>query len=336
MKIRKHILLLSVFLIGMLGSVKGQYLSVVCPGDTGVAYNVRGTEGSTFDWRVEGGEIVRDYGDSIIVNWGEVPGEYEVFVQEISEYGCLSEPRTGMVLVSAPDLNMGDDTYICEGDVFQISPQGVFYSYEWHDGSTDPVYSTTEEGLISLTVTDQYGCPWSDDIYLEVKPLPEVYLGRDTSLCGDQVLYLNGGDDAVKYNWSTGETSHQIAVFQSYKQISVQVEDEFGCVNTDTIVIENCDVSLYFADVPNMITPGSDGRNDTWRIEKLESFPDAVVDIYDRWGRLIWRSAPGYPEAWDGTNMKGKEVDMDSYHYVIMLNFGGDDARVHGSISVIK
>jgi len=72
-----------------------------------------------------------------------------------------------------------------------------------------------------------------------------------------------------------------------------------------------------------------------WRIEKLEAFPDAVVDIYDRWGRLIWRSEPGYPTPWDGRNMRGKEVPMDSYHYIILLNFGGDE-RVTGAVTVIR
>jgi hypothetical protein len=59
------------------------YVAVVCAGDTGMTYYVNGWEGSTFTWTVEGGVITRDYGDSVVVNWGDVPGAYQIGVQEV-------------------------------------------------------------------------------------------------------------------------------------------------------------------------------------------------------------------------------------------------------------
>ena len=193
-----------------------------------------------------------------------------------------------------------------------------------------------QEGFITCKVSDAYGCFWEDELYLEVKPLPEVDLGRDTSLCGEESLYLFAGNDGINFNWSNGETGNEIQVFQGYQEISVIVEDEFGCENSDTIIIDNCDPGVFFKDIPTAITPSNqDGVNDVWMLEKLQSYPDAVVDIYDRWGRLIWRSEPGYPTPWDGRDMRGSEVPMDSYHFIILLNFGEDD-RVIGSVTVIR
>jgi len=169
-----------------------------------------------------------------------------------------------------------------------------------------------------------------------VRDLPYVNFGPDTSLCGEQSLTLYAGEEAVNFEWSTGDLGPQLTLYQGKQTVWVHVEDEFGCLNSDTIVIDECDISDYFNNIPNTITPSDqDGRNDVWRIEKLEAFPDAVVDIYDRWGRLIWRSEPGYPTPWDGRNMRGKEVPMDSYHYIILLNFGGDE-RVTGAVTVIR
>jgi gliding motility-associated-like protein len=285
---------------------------------------------------VDGGSISRNYGDSIIVDWGDVPGEYDITVQEISEHGCFGELKRGTVLISAPELELGDDTYICQGDTFTIEPEGDFYSFMWHNGSNYPSFATKQEGLISLTVTDSLGCARTDELYLEVKPLPFVSLGNDTSLCGNESLVLDAGFDGLDFRWSTGDNSREITIYQGYQELWVRVEDEFGCISGDTLLIEECDIEVYFSDIPTAITPSNpDGKNDYWRIEKLEGYPYAVVDIYDRWGRLVWRSEPGYPSPWDGKDMRGREVPMDSYHFVIIPN-NSDDQSIAGTITVIR
>jgi gliding motility-associated-like protein len=211
----------------------------------------------------------------------------------------------------------------------------MYYSYEWHDGSSSTRYTTTQEGMISVRVSDSLGCYAEDEMYLEVKPLPEVYLGRDTSLCGDQMLYLSGGSDASLFEWSTGERSYEIAAYQGRQDIWVVVEDDFGCTNSDTILIYDCDPSVYFSDIPTAITPNGDGHNDTWRLEKLEAYPDAVIEIFDRWGRMVYKSESGYTTPWDGRDMNGDLVPMDSYHFVILLNFEGSYQYV-GAVTVIR
>jgi gliding motility-associated-like protein len=308
----------------------------VCAGDTGVTYIVNGLGDSDFEWTIEGGVITQNNGNSILVDWGEIPGEYEITVQEVSGQGCPGELKRATVLVSAPEINLGDDTYICEGEVFTVEPDGVFASYLWQDGSTSSSFSTGVDGLISCLVTDQNGCASSDEIYLEVYDNPVVDIGNDTSLCGNQFIILDAGTDGGIYRWSTGENSREITVYQGYQEIWAEVENEYGCLNSDTLIIEDCDINDYFSDIPTAITPSNaDGVNDNWRIQKLEGFPDAVVDIYDRWGRLIWRSEPGYPDPWDGRDLRGRSVPMDSYHYVILLNFMNLD-RVVGSVTVIR
>jgi gliding motility-associated-like protein len=100
-------------------------------------------------------------------------------------------------------------------------------------------------------------------------------------------------------------------------------------------VVDECNAEYYFRDIPTAITPNGDGVNDLWNIEKLAAYTQAEVEIYDRWGTLVWKSEPGYSEPWDGKNKNGSEVPMDSYHFVIKLNFGSKD-RISGIITVIK
>jgi len=115
----------------------------------------------------------------------------------------------------------------------------------------------------------------------------------------------------------------------------VEVEDAYGCVNNDTITILECNPEFYFRDIPNAITANEDGVNDVWNIDKLGVYPQAVVEIFDQWGTLVWRSEPGYSRPWDGRDMRGNMVTVDSYHFVIELNDGSND-RYIGIVTVIR
>ena len=337
MRIGKYIAL-SGLLLMLWGQVAGAQDRqwTVCAGDTGIAYFVEGWETSLFEWTVEGGTITRHYGDSIIVDWPMERGSYAISVQETSEFGCTGELRTGTVQVVGPDIELGEDTFVCEGELFEITAEGNFSSYLWSDGSTGSSYSTDQEGWIIVKVTDTYGCALDDSLYLTVADLPVVDLGPDTTLCGEDKLVLDAGSDGIIYAWSTGEIGQEITLFPGGRQeISVVVENVLGCISGDTMVIDPCDVAFFFRDIPTAITPNGDGANDYWKITKIAGYSGAEIEIYSRWGTLIWKSEPGYSHPWDGKDMNGKDVPMDSYHFVIKLN-DGDKGRITGIITVIK
>jgi gliding motility-associated-like protein len=110
-----------------------------------------------------------------------------------------------------------------------------------------------------------------------------------------------------------------------------------GCFGSDTIYIDRC--IEYSLVVPGAFTPNGDGFNDTWNIldnfgNELEvNFPKATVEVFDRWGQLVFRSAPGYDKPWDGT-FRGRPLPMDSYHFVIQLKDGSKD--IVGNVTIIR
>jgi len=337
MQVRKYIWLSGLFLILWNLGIRSQDRQwTVCAGDTGIAYFVSGWESSTFEWTVEGGTITRNYGDSIIVDWPGEKGAFLITVQEISADGCAGELKRGTVQVVGPDINLGGDTYFCRGSEFELIPEGDFASYLWNDGSTGPGYSTDQEGWISVEVSDSYGCLAKDSLYLSEVDLPLVDLGNDTALCGSQSLLLDAGPDGEFYTWSTGDMSRTITVYMDGDQeIWVDVENAYGCIESDTIRVGLCDVSFYFRDIPSAITPNEDGRNDYWEIDKLLDFEKAVVEIYNQWGILVWKSEPGYTIPWDGRDMQGRLVPVDSYHFVIDFN-DNNGGSFTGIITVIR
>jgi len=69
-----------------------------------------------------------------------------------------------------------------------------------------------------------------------------------------------------------------------------------------------------------------DGHNDTWVVNGLENFENAEVEIYNRWGNLIYYSSP-YNNDWDGLVNRGATLDgkdgkvpVGTYFYIIKLN----------------
>jgi len=299
-------------------------------------YIASGQVGSVFTWNITNGTIRYGNNDTILVDWGANAITGILRLTETSVDGCTSVPVVQEVEVRGPALELGEDVETCVGLPVTIIPEGDFTSYLWHDGTTGSDYTTLIEGLIGVLVEDEFGCVAEDSIYLTVHPLPEVDLGSDTSLCGDIGVVLSAGTDGILYRWSTGDNSKDITVYQGEKkEIRVEVEDEFGCISMDTVVIDECNAEFYFRDMPTAITPNNDGKNDFWVIDKLASYTQAEVEIFSRWGTLVWKSEPGYSIPWDGTDMGGNEVPMDSYHFVIKLNVGSID-QITGIITVIR
>jgi gliding motility-associated-like protein len=164
---------------------------------------------------------------------------------------------------------------------------------------------------------------------LVVKPKLFVNIGKDTVLCPEQTLELDAGFDGTQYHWSTGDISQTLKVGAGNNTYWVDVTSDKGCVTRDSINISLC-VDLK---IPNAFTPNGDNDNDAWHLKWLEFYPDATVDVYDRWGRLVFKSK-GFPtEGWDGRS-NGKPLPMDAYHYIIDLKNGSDP--IVGSVTIIR
>jgi len=81
----------------------------------------------------------------------------------------------------------------------------------------------------------------------------------------------------------------------------------------------------------NSFTPNGDGVNDLWLLSGLESDKTAIVEVYNRYGRMVFRSR-GYTTPWDGHH-QGAKLPQGTYYYKISLRSGGQ--VVSGVISVI-
>jgi gliding motility-associated-like protein len=321
----------------------GQILPYACTGSM-ERYGVQGYENSVFIWEVQNGFIVDGIdNDTIVVRWDTRMGAHRLEVVEFTEFNCMGNPVQAYVNITAPVADIGDQADICEGDSFTFDAQTNYFTpliYLWSDGSTRSTYTGKDEGTVWVQVSGTDGCTDYDSAFLTVNPLPAVYLGEDTALCGNEILVLDAGSGYSFYQWSTGDIINPV-VADGRRTVNdtlwVTVTDGNGCVGSDSLVLAVCDFYKYFSDMPNTITPSRvDGKNDVWQIDNIDLFPDAVLDIYDRWGRLIYHASGLDPlNVWDGKSMSGKELPMDSYYYVIELNYRGLEPLV-GYINIVR
>jgi gliding motility-associated-like protein len=95
-------------------------------------------------------------------------------------------------------------------------------------------------------------------------------------------------------------------------------------------VVDDCELVI-----PNGFSPNGDGIADFWRIKCLDKYPDARVEIYNRWGNLVYdldhygnTDVHGATDAWwDGHSthkwtLGSEKLPAGTYFYILDLRDG--------------
>lgn len=90
----------------------------------------------------------------------------------------------------APQVNLGNDTAICSGNIILLDAGSGYQTYLWQNGYAGQTISTDTAGLFWVEVGNDQGCYDRDSILLEAAP---VYTSTiDTSACqGESVMIGN-------------------------------------------------------------------------------------------------------------------------------------------------
>ena len=79
----------------------------------------------------------------------------------------------------------------------------------------------------------------------------------------------------------------------------------------------------------NEFSPNGDGANETFIIDCLERFTNNKLEVYNRWGNIVY-SKNGYLNDWDGTSNgravlnQGDKLPVGTYYYVLDLGDGSE------------
>jgi gliding motility-associated-like protein len=280
-------------------------------------------------------------------------GPYPVQLKITSKDGCvdsLTQQLTTIYPQPKADFSMSSPT-ACVGDTIGFKDMGngitsnpVSWVWNLANGNSSTLQNPSKKFLDSGTFTISYyflngqGCV-SDTASkpVTVYPYPVLQLGPNLKVLEGGVITIKTKfvyGSGLQYQWlpSTYLNSDTAAAPKSspadditYKLI---LTGSGGCSVSDTIFIQ----VLRSPEVPNAFSPNGDGFNDTWRIKYLESYPGAVIDVYNRYGQIVFHSI-GYDQDWDG-NYNGKPMPVGTYYYIINPKNGRQ--ILTGSVTIIR
>ncbi|MBB5634957.1 gliding motility-associated-like protein [Pedobacter cryoconitis] len=96
--------------------------------------------------------------------------------------------------------------------------------------------------------------------------------------------------------------------------------------------VSKTDTAAHKFDASNILTPNGDGSNDTWIVKNIDDYPNNMVKIFDRSGRLLYVKK-NYDNSWDGT-FNGSPVAEGTYYYIFF--YGDGLGQKKGYITVIR
>jgi len=277
------------------------------------------------------------------------PGTKDYLVQVVAYSGqtCLSTSAKTFTVKAIPELQFDPINPVC-ADVapFQITQASVLNAL-----SGNGVYSgkgVSQSGLFSPAIamagidsiqyvfTASNNCVNSIKQVVQVYPLPIVNAGPDSYLLEGSFLTLpaTASGNSLTYVWTPATALSNSTVLQpqasptddiSYKLTATSVE---GCKASDDITIK----VLKALHIPNAFSPNGDGIHDRWEIKYLNTYPGATVEVYNRYGQLVYRSA-GYSQSWDGT-FNGNPLPVGTYYYIINPRNGR--SQLSGYVDIIR
>lgn len=209
------------------------------------------------------------------------------------------------------------------------------YMVTWADGAVGIQRTNLAPGEYIYELNDANVCIQKDTLIIEGPDSLRILSSVINESCegtmdGSIVLEVLGGSPPYTYEWSNNSVDpNQIAL--SAGEYSVLVSDDNKCEQSLLIEVANNCGSLTIYD---LFTPNGDGQNDTWFIEGIEKLLDNELQIFDRWGRLVF-STQGYTGDWDGRSTDGKELPFGAYYYILQLN-DLNNTIYKGAVSILR
>ncbi|MFZ5553611.1 MAG: gliding motility-associated C-terminal domain-containing protein, partial [Bacteroidota bacterium] len=212
-------------------------------------------------------------------------------------------------------------------------------------GTFDPATNTA--GTYDYLVTGTNGCvndTASVTVNIDVSP-GTANAGSDQTICntvttatlngnipsagtGVWIVITGGGTVTTPASSSSGVTNLSNGTNQFVWTISNGICPSDA--DTVTVLLQSCTSTAI--EIPTGFTPDGDGSNDTWVIPNINLYPDVRVEIFNRWGGLLFAS-DGYATPWDG-KYEGENMPVGSYYFVIDLKDGTPAYK--GTVTIIR
>lgn len=204
---------------------------VFCMGESEVI--TANSDGENITWYLNGEEIMGETDFELTVSEA---GEYRAVV--VGSSNCEVEDAVTVTVNEVPDLVLGEDEVICDGESVTLMTDFGAVSYDWQFNgmsiSDQPEVTVSEAGVYTLIVVNEFDCSDSDEIEVSSNATPTLELDESYSICEGEDVEVTATSDAASFQWfvngteQMGVTGNSITV-NSQSTIEVIASSTDGC-----------------------------------------------------------------------------------------------------------
>jgi gliding motility-associated-like protein len=266
----------------------------------------------------------------------------------IDNNGCVSSNTDNLlstITVSSLSITLsGQQDVLCYGaSTGAVSAQvngGIpTYNYLWNTGAVSSNLASIQSGVYTLTVTDNVNCISTKTVLIS-EPSSSVSIDSEdvTSSCSNKsnggiTISVSGGTPSYSVIWNTGATELNITNIPS-GIYTATVTDNNDCELVSSITVTSLsktDILCEELFIPEIFSPNGDGQNEKFEIKGIEAYPNNTINIFNRWGSLVY-SKNNYKNEWDGkanvSDASGKST-LPAGTYFVVLEFGDGKTQTY-------
>ncbi len=278
--------------------------------------------------------------------------------------GLTNFSEFGIGIINCQEIQLPNDTMICGGTLLTIAVDSGFTTYNWSNSNdnvpvTEVYGDPNQDQTITIEVSDNWGCVSSDDMVVSTYPSPiaedDAASTQENNSVSIDVLNNDNTSGAVNIIIITPPANGSVVLDNNGNIIYTPNAQFFGqdeftyLICDDAFCAEECDSAVVRIEIiddgtiviPGGISPNGDGMNDVFEIIGLESFPNNELQIFNRWGNLVYQAQP-YQNDWNGQANTGKmtlygdALPNGTYFYVLQLDINNADIPANTGYVVLK
>ena len=240
--------------------------------------------------------------------------EQIIYARIVNGADCFGITPIKLKVIVFNPANFNDETiYICDGNSKRIAVANGFSSYLWSNGALTSFTSIATAGNYTLTASNADGC-------VATKKFIAIASGTATITSVD-INDFSGNENSVSINF-TGIGVYEFSLdgvqYQNSPYFTNVQEGDYLVYIKD---INGCGIPtptrIFVLDYPRFFTPNGDTYNDFWKIKNSAKYPNMLLYIFDRYGKLISQVNPK-GNGWDGT-YNGQPIPADDFWFSIIL-----------------
>lgn len=309
-----------------------------CPGGS-VALTVPPQAGATYRWLKDGSTAGANQPELLAT----AAGTYALEITTV----CGTQRSANAIQVTTPPvppLPTATGAQRCGPGPVALTARGAAPgNYRWYPaptgglplaGAVNATYVTGElmADVVFYVAATNGNCESARvPVPVTVLPLPAISVSPDTAIRLSEAVTLRAAG-GVSYRWepATGlrntTSATPLAQPRETTTYTVTITSANGCVARASVTV----TVLLELIIPTAISPNGDGVNETWEITNLDRYPEARLEIFDRWGSKIYETTH-YRNDWNGTQ-QGRSLPVGTYFYVITL---APERKLTGPVSIV-